>query len=352
MSRPELTGHASSFYNEKEARKYDSSSRMIGVQREITERAIELLRLDSNNPAFVLDIGCGSGLSGKVLEEHGHVWVGCDISRDMLQVAQERIVASVAEVSEQQQKTQALPGSRNDGRAALIDSNGNESDSSDGDDQIEDEESDEEDDARVSTGDLVCHDMGMGLPFRPATFDACISISALQWLCYSNSKSQNPRQRLTRFFASLYTVLKRGGRAVLQFYPETAEQAVLISETATRVGFTGGVVVDYPNSAKAKKHYLVLSFDRSVAQKRQAIQDANGLLPDSALPAARTSVPVTGTSGGGEFASKRKGKGGPRKHKGIKTKEWIVHKKETQRKQGKNVRMDTKYTARRRPGKF
>jgi hypothetical protein len=44
MSRPELTGHASLFYNAKEARKYDSSSRMIGVQREITERAIELLR--------------------------------------------------------------------------------------------------------------------------------------------------------------------------------------------------------------------------------------------------------------------------------------------------------------------
>ena len=79
-SRPELTGHASLFYNQKEAKKYNSSSRMIGVQREITERAIELLRLPdlnststSNNgeeqqkgggggggiPQLVLDIGCG-----------------------------------------------------------------------------------------------------------------------------------------------------------------------------------------------------------------------------------------------------------------------------------------------------
>ena len=65
---------------------------MIGVQREITERAIELLKLDSSKPAFVLDIGCGSGLSGKVLEERGHVWVGCDISRDMLEVAKERMI--------------------------------------------------------------------------------------------------------------------------------------------------------------------------------------------------------------------------------------------------------------------
>jgi len=91
MSRPELTGHASLFYNAKEARKYDSSSRMIGVQREITERAIELLRLPDDKPSFVLDIGCGSGLSGQVLEERGHVWVGCDVSRDMLEVANERI---------------------------------------------------------------------------------------------------------------------------------------------------------------------------------------------------------------------------------------------------------------------
>merc|ERR1712176_598809 len=114
-----------------------------------------------------------------------------------------------------------------------------------------------------SPGDLLQQDMGTGLPFRPATFDACISISALQWLCYSNSASQNPRRRLLRFFSQLYAMLKKSARAVLQFYPETAEQAVLISECATAVGFGGGIVVDYPNSAKAKKHYLVLSCDRT-----------------------------------------------------------------------------------------
>ena len=186
--------------------------------------------------------------------------------------------------------------------------------------------------------------MGTGLPFRPATFDACISISALQWLCYSNSKSQNPRKRLLRFFSSLYTVLKRGGRAVLQFYPETADQAVLISETATKVGFAGGVVVDYPNSAKAKKHYLVLSFDRSSAQR-----PIRGLTDDMAAEQQQHvtvgSTPIPGSGG-----SKKKQP--PRKKKGIKTKEWIVHKKEMQRKKGKDVRPDSKYTARRRPHKF
>ena len=47
-------------------------------------------------------------------------------------------------------------------------------------------------------------------------------------------------------------------RAVIQLYPETPEQMELISKTATKCGFSGGLVVDYPNSAKAKKMYLVL----------------------------------------------------------------------------------------------
>jgi 18S rRNA (guanine1575-N7)-methyltransferase len=118
--------------------------------------------------------------------------------------------------------------------------------------------------------------MGTGLPFRPATFDACISISALQWLCYSNAASQNPKRRLLRFFSQLYAILKKSARAVLQFYPETAEQAVLISECATAVGFGGGVVVDYPNSAKAKKHYLVLSCDRTSRKQMPKSLTAQG----------------------------------------------------------------------------
>jgi 18S rRNA (guanine1575-N7)-methyltransferase len=73
MSRPELTGHASLFYNERESKKYDSSSRMVSIQREITHRAIELLKLDTtttdgsgSRPSLILDVGCGSGLSGQV----------------------------------------------------------------------------------------------------------------------------------------------------------------------------------------------------------------------------------------------------------------------------------------------
>jgi 18S rRNA (guanine1575-N7)-methyltransferase len=58
----------------------------------MTERALELLNLPSDRPCFLLDIGCGSGLSGEVLEEYGHYWVGVDISESMLQVAGDREV--------------------------------------------------------------------------------------------------------------------------------------------------------------------------------------------------------------------------------------------------------------------
>jgi 18S rRNA (guanine1575-N7)-methyltransferase len=50
----------------------------------MTYRALELLALPEEQSAYVLDIGCGSGLSGELLDEAGHVWVGVDIAPSML----------------------------------------------------------------------------------------------------------------------------------------------------------------------------------------------------------------------------------------------------------------------------
>lgn len=42
-----------------------------------------------------------------------------------------------------------------------------------------------------------------------------------------------------------------------QVYPEGARQATLLTDAAMRAGFSGGLVVDFPHSTRAKKYFLV-----------------------------------------------------------------------------------------------
>lgn len=279
MSRPESQNAPELFYNENESKKYNASSRMNNIQSEITHRAIEMLALPADRPSYILDIGCGSGLSGEVLDELGHYWLGCDISNSMLNVANEK---------------------------------------------------------EIETGDLVQSDIGQGLPFQPGSFDGVISISAIQWLCYSNTSEQDPRLRLNRFFSSLYSVLKRDAKAVLQFYPENPEQALLIAQSASKVGFAGGLVIDYPNSTKAKKYYLCLSFERTYR-----VPSALGIEGQD----QRNSVDVVG--------SKKMNHKKRRNAKlVVKSVDWIMKKKDRQRSRGMEIKKDSKYTGRKRSSGF
>lgn len=81
MSRPELYGPATVVYNKEAAAKYTDASRNVEIQAKLTARAIELLALPKDGKRkFLLDVGCGSGLSGEHITEEGHTWVGTDIS--------------------------------------------------------------------------------------------------------------------------------------------------------------------------------------------------------------------------------------------------------------------------------
>lgn len=115
----------------------------------MSNRAYELMLLADEEPLLLLDIGCGSGLSGSVLEENGHHWMGIDISQAMLDVAKDREVE----------------------------------------------------------GDLILGDMGEGMPFKAGSFDGAISISAIQWLCNADKSHHVPQKRLYQFFTTLYACL-------------------------------------------------------------------------------------------------------------------------------------------------
>lgn len=218
-----------------------------------------------------------------------------------------------------------------------------QSDINDEDEEMEDC-SDDESGRGTLVNDVFLQDMGEGVSFRPGTFDGCISISALQWLCHSNKNTENPRSRLSRLFSTLFASLRRGARAVFQFYPETPDQIDLILAAATKAGFTGGLVVDFPNSAKAKKYYLCLMTGVATALPRGL--DEADLLEDA--DAREGAVPV-GKRQAVEWRQRLKER--KRKEK-VKDRNWVMAKKELYRKRGLDVAEDSKFTARKRRPKF
>merc|ERR1711977_726572 len=91
-----------------------------------------------------------------------------------------------------------------------------------------------------------------------------------------------PHKRLYTSFCSLYAALSRGSRAVFQFYPENSMQVEMITTASMKAGFTGGLVVDYPNSSKAKKFFLVL-----MTGGAQPLPEALGQEPGHQMSGAR-----------------------------------------------------------------
>ncbi|QIX01290.1 hypothetical protein AMS68_006807 [Peltaster fructicola] len=278
MSRPEDLLPPDLFYNDIESKKYTTNSRIKNIQASMTNRALELLNLQ--HPSLILDVGCGSGLSGEILSEvepedgGPHAWIGMDISASMLGEALERDVE----------------------------------------------------------GDMFLADIGQGVPFRPGTFDAAISISAIQWLCNAetNADGEDPAHRLKRFFDGLYASLRRGGRAVCQFYPKNTTQRNMISAAAIKAGFGAGLLEDDPET-KNVKVYLVLTVGGT-----DVTQAVNGMNDVDVLDSRKTE-----RKRGTEPADRIKG-----------TKAYIMRKKGQMEAKGKVVKASSKYTGRKRRTAF
>ncbi|KAK5006760.1 hypothetical protein LTR28_006115 [Elasticomyces elasticus] len=289
MSRPEDTLPPDLFYNESESRKYTTSSRIRNVQASMTHRALELLSLRSSS--LILDIGCGSGLSGEILSSADnstaggpHVWVGMDISSAMLGRALERDV----------------------------------------------------------DGDLLLADIGQGVPFRPGAFDAAVSISAIQWLCSADAADAEPAARLRCFFDGLYAALRRGARAVCQFYPKNATQRDMISSAAVKAGFGAGILEDDPDTKNAKLYLVLTVGGGDVDSAGTGNGDITNVVKDMDY--------VDVLDARGKSAEKRRSGKGRAEKKGSKA--WIMRKKDQMERKGKVVKASSKYTGRKRKVAF
>eukprot|EP00656_Telonema_subtile_P051404 TRINITY_DN6899_c0_g1_i1.p1 TRINITY_DN6899_c0_g1~~TRINITY_DN6899_c0_g1_i1.p1 ORF type:complete len:271 (+),score=101.57 TRINITY_DN6899_c0_g1_i1:150-962(+) len=183
-------------YNDANASNYQASSRVKEIQKHLSKRALGLLDLPAGQSCMLLDIGSGTGLSGQQISACGHQWLGFDISPEMLNVAV----------------------------------------------------------AQGCQGDVFAQDAGAPFRFRSGCFDGAISISAIQWLV--NDDYNQSHTKLITFFKSLKKALAPGARAVLQFYPEAADHVGQIASAAGECGLKGGLVLDYPNSAKGKKFFM------------------------------------------------------------------------------------------------
>lgn len=181
-------------------------------------------------------------------------------------------------------------------------------------------------------GDLLLGDIGQGVPFRPGSFDAAISISAIQWLCNADTSDVSPVGRLSRFFNTLYSSLRRGGRAVCQFYPKNDTQKKMITSAAINAGFGAGLLEDDPGT-KSAKVYLVLTVGRVDLQGGDITGIVRGMEGVDVVDGRRRMEKKKGQD--------RKGSRG-----------WILKKKEQMERKGKIVKQNSKYTGRKRGPNF
>ena len=192
--RPEDSHAAEDYYESGEGDVHRDKNAIRNIQGKITLRSLELLAVSP--PARLLDAGCGSGFSSLIGMAAGFDVSGFDLDKKMVYAAKENCV-----------------------------------------------------DAKL--GNLT------KIPFGDNTFDAAISISALQWL----GAGKLPKAAFEEYFKSakeFARVLKPASRAVIQFYPKDEGEAFCAGKAFRKAGFAVTLQIDSADNPKKRKTYLVL----------------------------------------------------------------------------------------------
>ncbi|MHA2280913.1 MAG: class I SAM-dependent methyltransferase [Promethearchaeota archaeon] len=184
------------YYNVEMISWYSTSKNIMKIQEKITRRALELLDLRKQE-SLILDAGSGPGFAALYLKEVGYKIVALDLILEFL---------SFYEINDLNQ---------------------------------------------------INSDMCFP-PFRPSTFDAIISISALQWI-YRDINNNLMFSMLKSLFKTFFQILKKNSMVLMQFYPKSKEIMDEIGKTITNhTDFKGEFIIDNPNSKKKRKIFLLL----------------------------------------------------------------------------------------------
>ena len=208
IRRPEA--NVAFYLDTAESQRYHACTQTQRIQRELAEECVRVLLKHASSlqgtadvacrrsGVQILNVGCGSGHCGAVIRENGMAWVGADISRAMLNEA----------------------------------------------------------DAQCCSGLLLEADCFGRLPFRSASFDHGLSVSAIQWICVSES----PASTAGLFFRELSRVMRENGVFVAQLYPRHQGDVDCLQTAAAEAGWLGlpYVYTGFPHQSKARKRFMCL----------------------------------------------------------------------------------------------
>ncbi|MFX0186334.1 MAG: class I SAM-dependent methyltransferase [Candidatus Hodarchaeota archaeon] len=184
------------YFKGKTLSRYAKSKSMMKIQEKITIRALELLDLKKKN-SLILDAGCGPGFTSIYLKEIGYNVIALDIVSKFLYFYD------------------------------------------------------------IKDLNPIIADM-CSPPFQSNSFDAIISISALQWV-FRELNNELMRTNLINLIKSFERILRPKSKAVFQFYPKSKSVMENIGKIiAHNTNLKGTYVIDNPNSPKKRKIFLLL----------------------------------------------------------------------------------------------
>lgn len=181
-------------YMGEKAQVYEQRRGLKRIKTMTTARALELLDLEKKS--FILDIGCGTGWSTEIIKNEGHIVIGLDLSKDMIKLAQKKEI------------------------------------------------------------DTILADMRY-IGIKSNYLDGSISISALNFVAENSKTKKEIKNNYTKVASEIFRILKPGGKAIFEYYPQSDIELKISTQVFSSVGFQGGLVIDGVGTRKEQK-FLVL----------------------------------------------------------------------------------------------